>query len=131
MKRNKMTKKSRLHKQNQRNVENVKKPFEKQSLLFQDHSKVLYFNFGQSNICFHSFLKISNLSDLFAKNEMLGSRTVHFFYFIRSSYDIDRYIPRYLRVSRWTLRLSFSGGEVKLRAASELSTKSLAGRLVE
>ena len=45
---------------------------------------------------------------IFTKMKCSESRTVQLLYFIRSSYDIVRYIPRYLRVSWWTLRPSMT-----------------------
>ena len=46
------------------------------------------------------------ISLIFSKNEIFGSRAGHLFYFIQSSYEMSQYIPRYLKLSWWTLSLS-------------------------
>ena len=66
----------------------------------QEYSEM---NYEHQNIVL-PILIFFEISRFVFENEIFGSRTVQLFYFIRSSYDINRYIPRCLRVSWWTLR---------------------------
>ena len=70
--------------------------------------------------------------EFFTKMRFSKSRSRILFYFIKSSNRINRYIPRYPRMSWWTLRKCKIKRITKtIRGASELSNLSMAEGLVQ